>query len=239
MAGLGFGAEGGGALGPEVQALKDVLAKMILDHERKADARKKNKKKGKEHDRRRRRSRSASKSSSSSSTSSSSSSTSQRRPNNKYMQWTPKGGKKRKIGADLIMRAEAFRMKKRSDLLSFSSRYPGGLAALLLYQVRRRTHGSAPEDSDQLRAVDPTAWTSTGAEMKDIRDQKELHFLSQILGQMSSGKYEQVADLVAQRVREVRSAKAAGGSWDKAAAVSLMPQPLPGNTPLPDGAFVL
>lgn len=105
-------------------------------------------------------------------------------------QWTPKGARKKKLSSDVISRAEAFRMKKRSDLLSCSRRQPGALAALLLYQAKLRSHGSAPEDTDALRSVDATAWATSCHELKDIRDQKEVHFLGRILSQWSDGKCE-------------------------------------------------
>eukprot|EP00974_Lingulodinium_polyedra_P057187 5502431-Lingulodinium_polyedra.AAC.1 len=100
---------------------------------------------------------------------------------------------------------------------------PGALAGLLLYQVRRRLQKGAPEHSDALRRVDLSAWAATCSELKDIRDLKEVQLLSRLMVDIGEDRLPQAMDLAAQRVREIRLAKSQGGSWEKAAAVTLMP----------------
>jgi hypothetical protein len=163
----------------------------------------------------------------------------EKKPNRKYIQWQAKKHHKRRYKADMITRAESLHFKKRKDLLAFAQKYPGGLAAHFLYQVRRKLLQPAPQDSYDILATDSSSWASSFSDLKDIRDLKEVQFLTKIMAEVSLGRLPQAMDLCAMRVREIRMAKAPQGSWEKAAAVSLLSAPLPSNTALPDGAFTL
>ena len=66
---------------------------------------------------------------------------------------------------------------------------------------------------------------------------KEIQFICKLLADISVGRLPEAVDLLAMRVREVRAAKLPGGSWEKAAAISLQSQSIAANAPLPDGAF--
>ena len=93
-------------------------------------------------------------------------------------------------------------------------------------QVRHKLNGSMPQTTDDLLNTDVTAWAANPiyTEVKDVRDQKELVFLSKCLNELSSDRLPALADMIVQRVREVRVAKKDGSSWDKAAGVSLLAQ---------------
>ena len=75
--------------------------------------------------------------------------------------------------------------------------------------------------------------------MKEVRDVKEVQLLGNIISLLGDGKYEEVVDLAAMRIREIRFAKAQGSRWEKAASQNLMSSSVAVNTSLPDGALGL
>ena len=140
-----------------------------------------------------------------------------------------------------VHRTEHLTFKKRKDLLAFHERHPGALAAQFLLQVRRKLSRPMPENSHQLIRTDTSVWSTTPSmnELKELRHQKEVQFLGKLMMDLAEERLPQVLDAVVMRVREIRTAKAAGGSWDKAATISLMPSTAPVSTVLPDGALAL
>jgi hypothetical protein len=236
--GLGFDEDAGAQLGTiqgEMAQLRGVVERMSLKGERhgkKADGKKRKKKKKRSGSR-------SSGASSSSDVSMKSDSDEEAQPGKKYVQWLPKGHEKKKFKPEVVTRAECMHFKKRKDLLAFSQKYPGGLAGHFLHQVRRKMMLPSPSNSHELLATDPCGWAASNSELKDVRDLKEVQFLARLMSEVSLGRLPQAMDLCAMRVREVRMAKAASGSWEKAAAISLQACPLPSNTALPDGAFTL
>ena len=54
-------------------------------------------------------------------------------------------------------------------------------------------------------------------EFKEARGRKDIVFLSKLLAEVVRDRLPQAVDLIVQRIREARAAKAAGGSWGKAA----------------------
>ena len=100
-------------------------------------------------------------------------------------------------------------------------------------------HGGQLRKSEELYTIDPTAWAVREDQLKETRDRKELMFLSRFLLNLNQAKIERVVDLIALRVLELRYAKSEGGSWEKAAAVSLAPSGLPSTAAVPDAAFAL
>ena len=152
-------------------------------------------------------------------------------------------GKKRKITPEMVLDANVLRFKKRSDLLNFHFRHPGGLAAAFLWQVKSRLGGELPKDTEELKKVDAAGWAQIYANLKEIRDQREVAFMCRLLLELGHNRLGLAADLVVMRVREILLAKRDQGSstaagWYKAAVVSLLPGPLPGHTLLPEGAFI-
>ena len=94
--------------------------------------------------------------------------------------------------------------------------------------------------SDQLRDTDCASWAALQSELKDVRDQKEMQYLAKLFWDLSQGRTVQIADALAMRMRELRYAKSSGGSWDKAAVLTLRGNTaLPSNAPIPDGAMAL
>jgi hypothetical protein len=204
------------------QALEDfrVAARSIRDDDKKKKTPKKKKK----------RSRS---SSSSRSRSSSSSDGSDGIP--RWDPWERRG----KISSKGLAKLESLRFRKRCDLVNFAGRRPGALTAHLMYQLRTRMMQGAPESMKDLYAVDAGLWSATATGLKEVRDQREVAVLARILTLVNQKKVIEAADVAVQRVREVLSAKRAGGSWEKAELLSLLPTGQSSGTALPDGALAL
>ena len=155
------------------------------------------------------------------------------------MLWTDSKSKKRTFSSDQHTRFHTLRFRRRADLLAFAMKRPGGLAAHFLAQVRLRLGQPLPSDTAELRNTDVASWALKDGALKDVRDQKELMLLARILSELAHDRLPQLVDIIAMRVRELRAAKAEGGSWDKAGVLSLQPGPYPAAASLPDGAFSL
>ena len=156
------------------------------------------------------------------------------------MQWVaPNQQRKKKFEESHVLKFHTLRFRRRSDLLGFHAKYPGGLAAQLLAQIRQKLGQGLPASSTELMATDPGAWAARDGAMKDVRDQKELMLLSRVLVDLAHDRLPQLADVVTTRIRELRAAKADGSSWEKAGALSLQPGPYSGSAQLPEAAFHL
>lgn len=237
-AALGFGEApiSNQELAKEVLAVKEVLAKLKIP-ERRSTSKKRKAKKGTR--RRRRGSSSSSGSGSASSRSASRSSRGSEEARRRYPRWVPKGDRKVAFDSEMLTRSEVLHFRKRKDLLSFANRHPGALGAHFLLQVRRRLMRPLPENSSELRETDPTAWAMTQADLKEVRDLCEVQLLSRLLMDINSDRLASAVDLLVMRIREIRMAKAQGGTWEKAGAISLMPSSVPVSVALPDGAMSL
>ena len=137
-----------------------------------------------------------------------------------------------------MLRANTMRFKRRSDLMNFHYKHPGGLAGHFLLQVRQRVGGEMPTTLSRLAQVDASHWVNLCAGVKDIRDQKEIGFLAKLTLEMGNDRISVAADMAAMRIREMMMAKKDGGSWDQASVVGLQPGPHSGHAAIPDGAFV-
>ena len=134
---------------------------------------------------------------------------------------------------------EGLRFKRRSDLLNFSTKYPGALGAAFLIQLKAKLHGGAPRKLGDLYRVDPTVWALTQSQLKEMRDIREVQSLSAVLLALNTNNIPRAVDMVCQRIREIKQAKGAGGSWEKAELLSLLPSTQASSTVLPDGAMGL
>ena len=155
------------------------------------------------------------------------------------MLWQAPEDKRVKYDDSHHLRAQTLRVKRRGDLLRLATRHPGLLAGQFLAQVRVKLNQEVPGDSTQLRETDASHWALVMSNLKDVRDQKELLFLPKLLKDIGGSRLPAAADLICMRIRELRQAKAEGGSWEKASVLSLMPGNHPASAPLADGAFTL
>ena len=102
--------------------------------------------------------------------------------------------------------------------MGFAARHPGGLGAHFLWQVRRKLMRPVATNTDELLDTDATGWSATMCNLKDLRDLKEVQFLTKLFADVNADRLPQAMDLLAMRIREIRMAKTAGGSWEKANA---------------------
>ena len=63
--------------------------------------------------------------------------------------------------------------------------------------------------------------------------------MSAMLLALNVGNIPKAVDTICQRIREIRSAKGPGGTWEKAELLSLLPSTAASSTALPDGAMGL
>ena len=248
-AALGLAAPAQAAGLDNMAVLNDVLAGLLSQQEKSKEKKSKKEKKGNKEKKEEKKSKSKKKkkkkktkfldeSSTSSSSSSSDSDGSGSQDAERFMQVMCE--KKRKFTADHLAKSNVLRFRKRSDLLNFAGKYPGALAGQFLHQVRMKSLGGAPAgNSSDLQKTDVSLWALTQSGLKDTRDQKEALFLSKVLLEVGHLRFAVAMDLCAQRLRELKLAKSDGGSWEKAAVVSMMPASLPSSAPVPDTAFVL
>ena len=122
-------------------------------------------------------------------------------------------------------------------MTTYALKHPGALTALFMYQLRLRMTGGAPKSMKDLYAVDPAHWAATAANLKEVRDQREVAVLTRVLSLMNDQKQAQAADVITQRVREVVFAKRPGGTWEKAELLSLLPSTAASSTMLPEGGM--
>ena len=97
-----------------------------------------------------------------------------------------------------------------------------------------------PERLRDLYQTGPTVWAASHSGLKEIRDLREVQVLSKLIAEINKNRIPEAVDIIAQRIREILTAKKSGSSWDKGALLSLMPSDQASmTTPLPDGALDL
>ena len=102
--------------------------------------------------------------------------------------------------------------------------------------------GTLPRDSQQLVSTDFATWGNNAHyhELSEVRDIKELQFLTRLLSELGQDQQPRCADLICMQIREIRMAKKKDGcGWDKAASISLMPSSVAPNAAFPAGTFAL
>ena len=58
--------------------------------------------------------------------------------------------------------------------------------------------------------------------MTDIRDRREIESIALVMDHINSGSLTQAMDVLSQRIQAIQSAKAKGGSWEKASKMELL-----------------
>ena len=141
------------------------------------------------------------------------------------MQWRAKGRNRSVLPGDLE-KVDAIRLKgQRAELLSFAAKRPGALAAHFLAAVRSRMKGptGSVRETKELRDVSLTDWVQKGGStLTEIRDVREVTTLAAICDAIQADRLEEAMDLITMRIHALQSAKAKGGSWDKAQKLELI-----------------
>ncbi|CAL1133794.1 unnamed protein product [Cladocopium goreaui] len=237
--GLGLPAAGGGPSpsNAELKALEAAvtqLQQLALD---KDDKKKKDKDKGKRRKKSRKKSKKSkkkkkkSKRSSSSRSSSSRSSRSRSRSSSstsssssgkgKPLKWR-EHGKDQKVSYSDLAHVDQLRLKKRGDLLAFAAKSPGALTAHFLAGIYARLSKGSISRSSQLREASAVSWAHQFSGLSEVRDQKEVLTLSEILDHINRREIARALDVLCQRIVAIQQAKAKGGSWEKAEALELV-----------------
>ena len=238
--GLGLPAAGGGPSpsNAELKALEAAvtqLQQLALD---KDDKKKKDKDKGKRRKKSRKKSKKSkkkkkkkSKRSSSSRSSSSRSSRSRSRSSSstsssssgkgKPLKWR-EHGKDQKVSYSDLAHVDQLRLKKRGDLLAFAAKSPGALTAHFLAGIYARLSKGSISRSSQLREASAVSWAHQFSGLSEVRDQKEVLTLCEILDHINRREIARALDVLCQRIVAIQQAKAKGGSWEKAEALELV-----------------
>ncbi len=233
----GLGLPGAGGQSPsnaELKALESAVAQLqqlALSPQRKKDKAKKSKK-DKKHDKKSKKKKKKKKSKkSSSSTSSSTGSRSRSRSSSssstsssgktKPLRWKERG-RDRKVTYGNLAAVDQLKLKKRGDLLAFAAKSPGALTAHFLAGVYARLSKGTVNQSSQLREASAVSWAHQFSGLTEVRDQKEVLTLCEILDHVNRREIARALDILVQRIVAIQSAKAKSGSWEKAESLELV-----------------
>ena len=157
----------------------------------------------------------------------------------RFVQWASNSdSRKRKITQGQLLKFQTLRFKKRGDLLTFATRYPGALVMHLISQARGKAGLSTARTVGAMMETDLARWAEHSG-LKEVRDQREVQFLAKLITTVGSKRLPEAMDLLAMRIREVLLAKKEGQSWDKAAVVALTPGALGPAAAVPDLGLML
>jgi hypothetical protein len=106
--------------------------------------------------------------------------------------------------------------------MEFHTRSPGALAAQFILAVMEKMNLGAPQNERELYKVDVERWCRDYANLKEVRDQREVATLTAILKRLGSDRIPEAADIIAQRIKSVLLAKGKNGSWDKSGIIELI-----------------
>eukprot|EP00435_Cladocopium_sp_Y103_P017410 s313_g4.t1 len=237
-AGLGLPAGGDGAApsNAELKALEAAVAQLqqlALDRgkdkkekdkgkkHRKSKKRSKKSKKKKKKSKRSSSSRSSTSRSSRSRSASTSSSSSSSSGKSKPLRWKQHGRDQKVTYSDLA-HVDQLRLKKRGDLLAFAAKSPGALTAHFLVWIYARLSKGSISRSSQLREASAVSWAHQFSGLTEVRDQKEVLTLCEILDHVNRKEISRALDVLCQRIVAIQQAKVKGGSWEKAEALELV-----------------
>lgn len=204
------------ALSPQRKKDKGRKSKKEKKHDKKSKKKKKKKKKSK-----RSSSSGTSSSSSRSRSRSSSSSSSTSSGKTKPLRWKERGRDK-KVTYGNLAAVDQLKLKKRGDLLAFAAKSPGALTAHFLAGVYARLSKGTVNQSSQLREASAVSWAHQFSGLTEVRDQKEVLTLCEILDHVNRREIARALDILVQRIVAIQSAKAKSGSWEKAESLELV-----------------
>ena len=224
----------GAALGPAqsmemknmasaLEELQVELAKMASGGASSSSKKDKKKKKAKKKSKKKKKksgdsSSSSSRSRSRSSSSQSGSSDSEEGP----LKWKRKA-KSRRVPLKKVMHIEGQKFKKRGDLVAYAAKHPGALTAHFLSGIYAKVHKGAISESKSLRDVNVAAWASAHTGLTETRDLREVANIAAAMDAVQRDEIASALDILAQRVVSIQNAKKAGGKWEKAELIELIP----------------
>eukprot|EP00435_Cladocopium_sp_Y103_P037465 s430_g9.t3 len=236
-AGLGLaGGEGKSPSSAELKALEEAVSQLqqlalSSRKEKKKDKDKKSKKEKKKEKKSKKKRKKKSKRSSSTTSSSSGSARSRSRSSRsssssssgkaKPLRWQ-EHGKDRKVTYSHLSHVDQLKLKKRGDLLAFAAKSPGALTAHFLAGIYARLSKGTISRSSQLREASAVSWAHQFSGLTEVRDLKEVLTLCEILDHVNRKEIARALDVLCQRIVAIQSAKAKGGSWEKAEVLELV-----------------
>jgi hypothetical protein len=128
-----------------------------------------------------------------------------------FLKWSARG-KNRKVSPALERRLETEKFKTKGDLQAFAAEHPGALTANFLRQCQNKTGGGRIAETKQLRRVSTVQWQERHANLKDIRDQKEVLTLCTAIDYINEERLAEALDVLSQRVLAIQ-----GGEIDMGA----------------------
>ena len=129
----------------------------------------------------------------------------------------------RSISPGAVRNMSLLKFRKRADLIEFSQKYPGALAAQFALAVHEKLHAETARNEKSLYGLDLGRWARELSQLKEIRDIREVQTLALAMGKIQKGLVPQALDILSQRVKAILVAKSGKGTWDKAAALELLP----------------
>ena len=233
LPGAGALAGAGGALGPAVpdgqniqmRSIADAVEALQLEMAKAASKDKKGsskKSKDKDKKKKKKKKRKGDSDSSSSRSRSRSSSSSNSSSGDGPLRWKKKG-KSKKIKPSALMHLDASKFRKRGDLVAYATKHPGALSAHFLSGIYAKIHKGNMQQSSQLRDVNVAAWASSHTGLTETRDLREVANIAAAMDLIQRDEVSAALDVLSQRVISIQSAKKAGGKWEKAEMIELIP----------------
>ena len=106
-------------------------------------------------------------------------------------------------------------------MVAFAARQPGALTAFFLSMLHQRASQGLLTRTKQLRAQSVVQWVTSHCGLQEVRDQREALTLAAAMDSINSRQLATAMDTLAQRLQALQSAKAKGGSWEKASKIEL------------------
>ena len=72
-----------------------------------------------------------------------------------------------------------------------------------------------------LRNASVSQWAAQHSGLTEVRDQREVATLAQVMDLINPRTLEEAMDVLAQRIVAIQQAKKKGGSWEKAESIEL------------------
>ena len=120
---------------------------------------------------------------------------------------------------------QILKFKRRADLLEFSQKFPGALAAQFVVAAVERLENASATNERQLYRADLARWARDYAQLKEVRDQREVQTLCAAMQRITRDEVPQALDLMSQRIKSILLAKSSKGSWEKAQNIELLAIP--------------
>ena len=114
---------------------------------------------------------------------------------------------------------------QRSRLLTYVARNPGAMTAHFLATIREKLKGPSGRvtRSRHLRDVCALNWVQLGhSGLTETRDVREATTLASILDAVNRDDVSAALDVLVMRLHALQSAKAKGGTWEKASKLELI-----------------